>query len=93
MIEDKLKLSAYLSWTFCSCNTGATHISCRFIVYTILCYYICLFFVLIQERESLIQSSISRLWNISVSNLATVYSLMTGLYLFKLTHLKTSFLT
>ncbi|CAN7128896.1 unnamed protein product [Brassica rapa subsp. narinosa] len=22
MIEDKLKLSAYLSWTFCSCNTG-----------------------------------------------------------------------
>ncbi|OVA01672.1 HAD-like domain [Macleaya cordata] len=22
MIEDKLKISAYMSWTFCSCNTG-----------------------------------------------------------------------
>lgn len=28
IIEDKLKLSAYLSWTFCSCISGTTHISC-----------------------------------------------------------------
>lgn len=30
LIEDKLKLSAYLSWTFCSCNLGTTHISYLF---------------------------------------------------------------
>lgn len=38
-------------------------------------------FFLIQEKESLIQSFISRLWSIWELNLATVYSLMTGLYL------------
>lgn len=43
MIEDKLKLSAYLSWTFCSCYTGTTHISCQFycLLYNFCCYICC----------------------------------------------------
>jgi len=32
IIEDKLKLSAYLSWTFCSCIAGTSHISCLFLL-------------------------------------------------------------
>lgn len=74
MIEDKLKLSDHLSWTFCSCNFGTTHISCH-LLFVLLQLLMCF---VSQERESLIQSSISMLWDISELNLATVYSSMTG---------------
>lgn len=61
-----------------------THLLPLYCLYDPVIIFVFVFvFFLIQERENLIQSFISRLWSIWELNLATVYSLMTGLYLFK----------